>query len=626
MITFLRQKTTSWVAKAFLVVLAVGFAATGMESAFMRSRNDPAVITVGDASVHLSTVQASFRHNIDLYRSQLGQEPDGMLRRMILDQTVEQLARGLAAKQLAGDLGLPVARATLRSEIANTDVFRNPLGQFDPQQFHFMLQRIGMTEDAFLERLAAEEAQRYLRQAVRNNVAAPAPFVDAVTALAGEERNIAFVEVPVEPEKMQPKQGELEKFYSENQGRFMTPERRDVEMLVIDPRQLGKQATIADADVQAFFDKNRASFGTPERRALQQVVFRDEAAAKAAFAKVGGGTPFADLPKALPDAKLEIADLGTVTRDEIPAPLAGAAFKTAAGAVAAPVQSPLGWHLLHVTGVTVGQEPDLAEAKDKIRQQLADQAGYDRAVQLTGEIEDAIFAGATLEAAARDHGLAVTKLEGLATDGTLANGQKAPFAADPKLLLDIRKAALNEPQPFAERPDGTLLAFRVTAIVAPQPRPLAEVREDALKQWQEKTARAAALAKADGIAAAVGTGKAFAEAAKPLAVAESGFVARLRQEGVDAPLPDAVLDRAFTTAPNTPVVVDAGERFYVAMPLAQRPNAALTAAEKALARQTAMDSVKASLADEIDQTLLAAVKARASLEVDSARVNGLLGQ
>lgn len=619
MIQFIRDKTTSIVTKIFLVLLALSFSLWGAEGFVRRFTGDPVVLTVGEREARLQQVSVAYKRTLESIRRQSGAELNPMLRRVVMEQTLAQLTQELAAAQLAEDLQVPVARATLRREIAATPIFQNEAGQFDPVQFQTALRQIGLSEADLLDRLATEHAVRGLWQAVLEGVPTPEPLVAAVAQQATEQRQIAFVTVPVTPAAVQVTEDALKTYHTNNARTFMTPEQRTVELVRIDPAVLARALKVSEADVAAYYQTHMAQFSVPEQRKVAQLVLSSRADADRALALVQEGKTLAGIPALLKGARF--VDLGMVKREDLLKELAEPAFGVVKGKVAGPVESALGWHLIAVSDITPGATKPLDAVRAEIENTLADSRAYDQAVSAVNAIEDAIFNGEPLRQAAEEQGPKVETLQNL----TLApqTGDPAVLSDNSKLRQDMFKAVLNEPAAFTELADSSMVTFAVTGIVPPREQTFAEARTAIEQAYRTEQARTTASKRADDIAAAVGTGTAFDVAAKGLKITLTAFAGRAETV---ADLPASALDKLFAAPVGQPITdtTETGEIVAVSVAARQRPGQTATDAEQATA--AAKQAVSESLRGEFNAALEAALQQRHAVKRNEKALARLLAE
>jgi peptidyl-prolyl cis-trans isomerase D len=631
MIQFLRDKATSIVAKIFLFLLAISFGLWGVEGAWQSYNADPVALEVGDQTVQLQQVATAYRQIEDTARRQLGNEIDPAIRRMLLEQTVSQFTQQLAIAQLATDLNLPVARETLRREIAAAPVFQNEAGQFDPLRFEAALQQLGIDEQTFLDRTAAEHGVRALWQTMLDSVPTPAPLVEAVARQATIQRRVTFVSLPVNAKDVQVTDKALIAYHAGNAQNFMAPEQRTLDVVQLDPAALAKPDAVTDAAIKTYYDKNLSRFSVPEQRTVIQVVLPTEKDAKAAAALLKGRkTALRDVPGKIKTARL--VDLGSVRRDSLLPALAEAAFALQKpGIVPEPVQSPLGWHLLQVTAIQAGSVTPLAKAQGEIRQTLAGEAAYEEAVAIAGRIEDAVFAGTPLAEAAKAEGVPVLSVAGLTLndEGDRAGATALPEAlrAAPRLRQDAFRAALHEGAAFSELPDGSLFSFSVTAITPAKPQEFAAARKDVEAAYRRTEALTAARTRAEAIRAAVTKGAALDKAASGLKVTTTPFILRTATpSGLSPEAVDLAFNAPLKQAMTSETASETNSAVVVLVPVAERQRPGQTEADKAAARTAATQAVEESLRQAFGEALQTTLQQRYPVQRNEAALARLVAQ
>src|SRR5690606_23807068 len=90
-----------------------------------------------------------------------------------------------------------------------------------------------------------------------------------------------------------------------------------------------------------------------------------------ARAELDQGRDFAEVAKELTGADAASLDLGEMKRDDMLPEMAEAAFALEKDASSQPVESPLGWHIIQVTGITPGHEPALDDIRDRLKAEVA---------------------------------------------------------------------------------------------------------------------------------------------------------------------------------------------------------------------------------------------------------------
>ncbi len=129
---------------------------------------------------------------------------------------------------------------------------------------------------------------------------------------------------------------------------------------------------VDDAEARAWFDAHGDALAAPERRRVAQILGATEVEALAARRRLEAGAPFDELARELSIDRTSGprgGDLGWITRKEIP-PGFEALFELTEGAVSAPVETGLGWHLILVQAIETPRPRTFEEAAEEVRQKL----------------------------------------------------------------------------------------------------------------------------------------------------------------------------------------------------------------------------------------------------------------
>jgi peptidyl-prolyl cis-trans isomerase D len=159
------------------------------------------------------------------------------------------------------------------------------------------------------------------------------------------------------------------------------------------------------------------------------------------------------------------------------APLDEALFAMEAGAVAGPVESDFGFHILRLDEIRAGAQPSFESLRDELRDELAREKAasefYDRATDLA---EAALDAGNDLAVVARDFGLTLETIAGLTRAAPIDRFvDPAPFL---ETAFDEDTLASGRVSELIELSDSSVAVLRVTAHHPETLKSLEEVSEE----------------------------------------------------------------------------------------------------------------------------------------------------
>ncbi|PWC37587.1 SurA N-terminal domain-containing protein [Azospirillum sp. TSO35-2] len=519
MLQFIRNFAGSWVVKILFVLLILSFGIWGIGDVF-RSQTPTTVAEVGKVEIGREALDQEFRRQMERLRPMLGGNltAEQAKRFGLLDQALQSLIQRTLFDLAAQDLGIAVGPEVVKLRIADEPAFRNPQGKFDPTLFRTVLRSNQLTEDGYVAMIQRETARQLVAGAVGANVTAPQPLVQQLYRYRGEKRVAEVVTLPNASigDVGVPDDATIKQSYDDHQVRFTAPEYRALTVAQLSPEALAKDVKIEDAQLRKAYDERANEFGTPEKRTVQMVVVDDEAKAKqiAEAAKTKG---FGEAAK---EAGVEPVTLDNIARNDLPE-LGDAAFALEPGKVSDALKSGLGWHVLTVTGVTPGAVKSLDDVRGQLEAELKKEQALDAVFSIANRVEDQLASGAPLEEVAQAQGLVLTKVAAVDSTGKAPDGRDAApnlpgLKAQLASAFQLKTGATSN---LAEGEGSTFTAVRVDSVIPAAVRPLADVRDQVIAEWQKDQRAERAAKKAEEIAAKLKQG---AEAAAQDVATQAG--------------------------------------------------------------------------------------------------------
>jgi peptidyl-prolyl cis-trans isomerase D len=511
MLRSLRKSAGTWFVRVFLGLLALlfGIGIWSDPGSMLRSRSGSVIASVGEATIDPQAFTQEFQRDANRARASLGDafDEDATLKAQVARATIDRMAMGLQFAQEAERLGLAVSDEAIARAIVDNPAFHDEAGAFSRDIFIGRIANQGFSEPAFVALVRQEALRAQIAGAFAGAAGAPEALVDRLFAYQNETRvaEYVLVEANAMTPAREPTEADLEAFYDAHPERYTAPEYRSGSVVRIDPAELAPEVALDENEVIALYEERAPALSSPERRTLEQILLPDEAGAKAAKARLDGGEDFLAVAASLGQGGS--AALGAMTRGDLFAPeLAEAAFGAAQGAVTAPVQSPLGWHLFRVVAIEPAHEVGLEEARPAIEAELRLQHAADAAYEMANTLEDALAGGATLAEAADQLDLPLVAVPPVDASGAAPNGT-SPEAADADVVGTLFETPEGEVSPLQETAEGGFFVV-VTERVQPSAlRPLEEVRADLEVAWRgaERDRLAAEAVSAASIELAAGT-------------------------------------------------------------------------------------------------------------------------
>ncbi len=497
MLTFLRKHSKSWLVLALFGLLILSFGLWGVADVYSPGQMGRDIVAeVGDTEITGNEFHREYQRNVNQFAQTFGQlDSDQFLRQGIAEQTLARLVNLAAMDQAGADLGLTVSEESLRQAIRETPAFQGLDGRYDPETARNVIASSGMSEASFSRMLGGDLMREQLVGSLADNHPVPAALAEPIWRFREERRSGTVLQLPLPGAGTvaAPDSAALQTYYEENRDSFMAPEFRRLSAVVLRREDIAREIDVDPAQVRDLFDQRAASLGTPERRQVDQLLAPDAATAEILAARLAEGATFDGVQNT--DGVQRI-DLGLVGEGDLPlAEIAEAVFAAAPGSVTAPVESPLGFHILRVGDVEPAVPAVFEDYREEIAREIAEEEALDQLFELANRLEDELGGGATLEEAARVLGLNPYSLGPMDVRGSRPDGTTvADIPVGASLMREAWRLQDGEVSGMLEGEADQFYVVRVDAVTPPALRPLdmveTQVRDAVVEQRRRDAARA----------------------------------------------------------------------------------------------------------------------------------------
>jgi peptidyl-prolyl cis-trans isomerase D len=553
-----------------LLILSFGFWGLYTRSPFFQDKSPDAVVaTVGTRDIQANAVQAALQPALERLRAQFGGtlDPAQVKQLGVLDAVVEQIVDRELLDQEVAHLHLDLSDDVIRTAIMANPAFAGPDGKFNRDRFTQLLAANRMTEDGLVARLRQEIPRGDLLQAITAGVVVPRSVIDAIYRYRSEKRVADIVAIPVTAagDIPTPTDDELSKFYEAHPDMFRAAEYRSFTLASLTTSEVEDGIKISDEQLKTAYDERKDDFEVPEQRQVQQILAPSEDKAKAVEAALASGEDFQKAATEIAGQDPATIDLGLIKADDLPKSLSDAVFNLPVDKASEPIKTELGWHILRVTKIEPPQTPSFDQVKDQLTKQLVAEAAADKLDHIGNEADDALAGGAALADVAKRYGLKLTTIANTDASGRDLDGKLIVLPVDMKEVLKAAfDTSANDTSRVTAVEDNAIFAVHVDKIIAPQVKPLGDVKDHVIAAWQAEQKGNAVKKEASDLLAAVtsGTPLAQAAAAKGLTVTTSPPLAR-HPEGA-TPVPAAVIVKLFAAKVGDTVSADDAAGAYIA--------------------------------------------------------------
>jgi peptidyl-prolyl cis-trans isomerase D len=456
-----------------------------------------------------------------------GAELPAPMREQLQNDTLESLIGSALMAQRTEKLGYRVSADELRQVIQEEPAFQ-VAGHYSSEAAKAALQQAGIPLETFESQLRTDVRRTHLEGGIRvSNFLTPMEL-GRLAALEDQQREVRYFVLPAEKYSAGVKVDDaaIEAYYKAHRAQYLTPESDRLEYAELRLDGLAAQQSISDQDLHEAYDKAKSRLLVPEKRHAHHILItgKDDAAALAqaqqVLAQAQAGKDFGELAKQYsqdPGSAHNGGDLGWAERGSFVAPFADALFGMQVGEIKGPVKTQYGYHIIRLDEVQAGKGKSFDEARADLEAQLR----RDRATDRFGEIQEQLQAKlaephADLNALAQeyhlDHGELAQFVKGLggAPLGPAPQLQELVFADSPLAAGRIAGPVLLG--------DDRLVVAKVLEHRAPQPQPLAAVRDSIVAAITKEAAAQAALKAAQAARTQLQAGTAFDAVAQDLKV------------------------------------------------------------------------------------------------------------
>lgn len=447
--------------------------------------------------------------------------PDMADRLGLRQQVVNDLVQEALVVQRAKAEGFEVTDEELNAQIQAIPVFQQN-GVFSVKLYQEFLRRRGTTAAVFEAEIRRDLTRFKVESAVRAGVKVSDAEVEQTFAYRRERVRAAWavVDVPAIMAKTAASGPEIEAYLKDNSSEFQRPERRRVQYVLMDTKDVVRP--IPEAEVEKYYRDHAAEFETPPQVQVAHVLVRvpetggseaegrAKAKAEDLIRRARAGEDFAKLAKDTsedPGTAGKGGEIGWITKGQVIPQFEDAAFALRKGDVTgAPVRTQYGYHVIKALDVRAGGKKSVKEAAPQIRAKIITERIEKESMTKARQARPALQAAKDFAAEARKLGL--EPRESILSRSTVKGLDRAETLQDAAFGVAIGGV----PEPM-KTPAGVVI-LKVTEQVPAGVPPLADIRDEVANAVKRKKADAVAVELAKRLAAQAGSGDLVARAKK----------------------------------------------------------------------------------------------------------------
>lgn len=577
---------------------------------------------VGGASVSVNEVRDQFNIQIENIQRQTGQrpEPEQALRFGLHMRALEEVIQRAVLDYAVRQFGLVVSDAEVVAAIARNPAFQGAGGSFDRLLFRNRLQQARISEDKYIAEMRREIAANQLFGVVRPDGLAPKSLRDDIFKMEAEKRIAETLYLPdaIVVDVPKPTAEQLNAYFEANKAKFQIPEYRAFSYVLLSAEDILPQVAVTAEQLKQEYEARSAEFGTPEKRDVDQAMADTEDKAKALIAGVAAGKSLEEAAKEVLGNADGVIRLGPVTKKDLPpGPLADGIFSLPAGIAPAPIQSPLGWHVVRINKIEPGKSVSFDQVKEKLEKDLKTQQAPDLLIKLVTDFERILSKSQSMKAAAEELGLKVKTFENVDARGQDPSGKQVVIGPGASELVQAAFATREGTESdLLETQRGEYFIVRTDRVTPARIPALNEVEAKVVEAWQAEERRKLAEAKVKEAVDKANAGTDLATLAKELGL-EVRTTKPVTRFEADQPnyLTQPVVQALFKLAPGKVQAVRTGEG-NVVVRVKQVEPVDLAKDKEALERFG--KQIDTQVANDLILQLVAALRTKYGVTVDEA--------
>lgn len=445
---------------------------------------------------------------------------------VMLPQMIDQMVHERAVAYEARRLGFQESDAELATTIQSIGN-----GQFnDRAMYERFVNEQGMTIPEFEDELRRQQLVMKMQNIVAESIVVTPEQARDFYVRQNEKAKVEYI--AFNPEelkgKVNPSASDLQTWFNQNRGMFTTPEKRNVDLILVDQAKVGQTIQSSEAALRNYYSNHLDQYRVPERIKARHILFmtRGKPAsevpqirkkAEEVLKQLRAGADFAELAKKNSDdtnSGPQGGELGWITHGQMVPNFEKATFALKPGQISDLITTEYGFHIIQVEDHEMPHLKTFDEVKGEISAELNKQAVFDKmqqiadaaSVELTKSPQDAqqIADKYQVTCIHDTNFVSGQPIPGIGTDNNLGNAiqalkknevsQPVQVGTNRLVIADVRDITPSHPADFADVEQQV----RATYIMRTSAEMASNKAKDALALLKKNGGDMEAAAKATG--------------------------------------------------------------------------------------------------------------------------------
>lgn len=401
------------VATVIVVIIGAVFVFSGTGSLFLSGPGTEVAALINDEQVsNLRVQQVMSTEKQRILQQNQGLDPALLDDELLRPAVLQQIIAGKVLSQSAKNQGFGISSKQISELLIEAKGFQVD-GRFDQKTFEYVIRQQGYTSATFIEMIKQDLIIQQFTRAISGTNFVTETEVASLAKYTEQTRDYYYLTLPMQPiaDSVRLSDQQISDYYDENQGQYQTEVQVSVEAIELNPSVMAVGQSITDAQIQERFDQEASSVDAAEQLQAAHILLTDASDEHLMDiqARLDAGEDFAKLAQTYSDDPVSAevgGDLGYTTGDTFPEAFEEALASLEVDQVSAPVVTDAGTHFIKLLDRQV-QRFELSTERDRIEQELIDEAATDALVEKLEMLKELSFNAETLADVATDLGLDV---------------------------------------------------------------------------------------------------------------------------------------------------------------------------------------------------------------------------
>jgi len=477
-----------WVVGVLFGTMAVSMGLFGLPSLFNGDQN---VAHIGKIAVSPPQLDRLFSTELMEQSQQQGRlltRSEG-LQQGFMTNAMAKIVMRAQFQQAADNTGLVITDEALIAAIQKEKAFLEPDGKFSRAKFDMAIRQSNLTENTYLDLVRGDLAQQQIVRQINSGAILPKSIQADLGRYQFETRDASFIVLKnkdISLHKNGASDEILKDFYQKNQEQFREPEYRQLTVMSLEASDLLKDITVSEDELRAEYDRSIDTYKTEEKRSFVQILATTREQAEKIVEKAKKDNDLNKVASTL-SPPLALQTFSDATAEGLTPELADAVFKTANGQFANIVQSPFGWHVILITGITKAGQQQFDKARGQITERLKKQIATEKLYDASTNFEDRVNSGDSIEKAGEPWGLKPVVFEAISAAGNPKPGKTLPKKLNDlsKIISEGFRIGNQETSGLIENNDGSYFILRVDSVTPSIIPPFDQIKSTVSAAWSE---------------------------------------------------------------------------------------------------------------------------------------------